>query len=45
VTWIQIVNEVLKAHRNRDMVAEAYWIGLLDEVEPTYADFLDTIDY
>jgi hypothetical protein len=45
MTWIEIVNKILKAHRERDKVAEAYWTDLFVEVEPTYADSLDLVGY
>lgn len=45
LTWIEIVNNIFKAHRDKDLVAEHYWMGILDEVEPTYADMLDLVGY
>lgn len=45
MSWIEVVNEILRAHREKDIAAEKYWQDVLDELEPTYADFLDAVDY
>jgi len=45
LTWIEIVNQVLKAHREGDLVAKQYWMDMLDEVEVDFADTLDAMAY
>jgi hypothetical protein len=45
LTWIEIVNNVFKAHREGDLVAKQYWMDELDEVEVDFADTLDAMAY
>lgn len=45
LTWIEIVNRIMKAHRAGDLVAKQYWMDMLDEVEIDFADTLDAIEY
>jgi hypothetical protein len=44
-TWLEIVNEIFKAHREGDLVREKILMDQLDEVEPDFADTLDMIGY
>lgn len=44
-TWLEIVNEIFKAHREGNLVEEKILMDMLDEVEPDFADTLDMINY
>jgi hypothetical protein len=45
MSWLELINEILKAHREGDMVRKYILMDMLDEVEPDYADTLDLFDY
>jgi len=45
MTFFEILNEIFKAHRSGDMVRKHILMEMLDDVEPTYADTLDRIEY
>lgn len=45
LTWLEIVNLIFKAHRDGDLVQEKIYMDMLDEVEPDFADTLDSIEY
>jgi len=45
MTWLEIVNEIFRAHRIGDVVAERVFMDMLDEVEPDFADTLDRVGY
>lgn len=42
-TWIEIINNILRANRENDMVAMKIWQDMWDETEVEYADTLDLI--
>lgn len=44
-TWIQLMNDLFKAHREGDVVLEHIILSELETVEPDYADTLDAINY
>jgi hypothetical protein len=44
-TWIELMNELFKAHREGDVVLKHIILTELEEVEPEYADTLDLIGY
>ena len=45
MTWLEIVNEIFLAHRKGDLVRKYVLMDMLDEVEPDFADTLDSIQY
>jgi hypothetical protein len=45
MTWLEIINEIFRAHRKGDLVQEKILMDLLDETEPDFADTLDSINY
>jgi hypothetical protein len=45
MTFFEILNKIFEAHRNGDIVREFILMEMLDEVEPTYVDTLDAIQY
>jgi hypothetical protein len=45
VTYIELLNLLFKAHREKDIVAETIILQELDEREPDFADTLDAINY
>jgi hypothetical protein len=44
-TWIQLMNDLFQAHRDGDVITEHIILQELENVEPDYADLLDTINY
>lgn len=44
-TWFDLINDLLKASRDGDIVTKTVILQELDEVEPDYADTLDLINY
>jgi len=42
-TWIEIINNILKASREGDLVSLKYWQDMWDDTETVYADTLDLI--
>jgi hypothetical protein len=40
-TWLEVANFIFKAHRENDLVSEKYWIDVMSEIEPDFADTLD----
>lgn len=45
MTYFQLLNLLLQAHREKDVVTETIVLQQLEEVEPAYADTLDAINY
>lgn len=45
MTFFELINAMLKASREGDVVTKYMILNELDEVEPDYADTLDLIDY
>ena len=45
MTYIELLNLLFKAHRDRDIVAEHIILQQLEETEPDFADTLDRINY
>ncbi len=45
-TWVEIINGIFKAHRDRDKVALKFWQDMWDdtEVEAIYADTFDAMN-
>lgn len=45
MTYIELLNLLFKAHRERDLVQEKILADLLDERESDFADTLDMLNY
>lgn len=45
MTFFEIINAILEASRTGDVVTKYALISMLDDVEPIYADLLDSINY
>lgn len=45
MTFFEIVNKMLEASRNGDVILKRFYQDLMTETEPTYADTLDLINY
>lgn len=45
LTWIEIVNLILKAHREGDIVEKYKLMNMLDDVEIDFAETLDAVNY
>ncbi len=43
MTWLELMNLLFEAHRNKDVVTERILLDELADIEPTYADTLDIV--
>lgn len=44
-TWFQLINALLEASRDNDVITKHIILNELADVEPDYADTLDLINY